>query len=450
MNDYDGARMLELLHKDGYERADAPDEADLIVLNSCSVRERAESKVASEAGRFRKLKLARPEVVVAVAGCVAQQEGDKLLKTIPTADFTFGPDQIPNLPAMVSRFRGSRKRFAATDVIEVEDYQFLDADPQPNLGESRVTALVTIQKGCDNHCAFCIVPATRGREVSRPADEVIAEVRRFVAAGAREVTLIGQNVNSYHGIGMPDGDDFAELLSRVNQVEGLLRIRFTTSHPHDFTPKVARAYRDLQKLCAFLHLPVQSGSSRTLRRMVRDYTRDEYLAMIDYVREVCPDISLSTDIIVGYPGESDAEFEETLTLLRRVEYDNIYSFVYSPRPETPALKLKLKDDVPDQVKSERLQVLQTLQRAITERRLDRWVGRTAEVLVEGEARFGDRLCGRTTGNEMVNFTAPGHRPADLIGRLIPVRILERRAYTLKGECALEATHARALNLPVVA
>jgi tRNA-2-methylthio-N6-dimethylallyladenosine synthase len=432
MNDYDVERMREVLAARGYDAAASADEADLIVINTCSVREKAEAKVASAAGRFRALKQQRPGVMVAIGGCVAQQEGERLLKRIPVADFTFGPDQIPSLPELLDR-RANGGRFAATEVIDVEAYRFLSAEPRP--GQVPVTALVTIQKGCDNHCAFCVVPATRGREVSRPWREVVDEVARFVAAGAREITLIGQNVNSYHGVGSADGDDFAELLARVDAVPGLERLRYTTSHPHDFTNKVADAFRDLRTLCAWLHLPVQSGSSRTLKRMVRDYTRDQYLRQIEYVKSVCPDISLSTDIIVGYPGETDSDFAETLSLLETVEYDSIYSFEYSERPDTPALKLALRDNVPEEVKAERLQAVQTLQKGITARRLSRWVGRDVEVLVEGDsARYPGQLCGRTTGNEMVNFAGP----PSLTGQLVTVRIVAARGHTLVGEHAMGA------------
>jgi tRNA-2-methylthio-N6-dimethylallyladenosine synthase len=440
MNDYDVERMQEVLGRSGFASVDSADDADLIVINTCSVREKAEAKVASAAGRFKELKDKRPGVVLAIGGCVAQQEGERLLKRIPVADFTFGPDQIPSLPDLLQRLSSGRRRFAATDVIDVEDYRFLTAEPRP--GQVPVTALVTIQKGCDNHCAFCVVPATRGREVSRPWQEVVDEVQRFVDAGAREVTLIGQNVNSYHGIGTADGDDFAELLARVDRVERLVRMRYTTSHPHDFTDKVADAFRCLRTLAAWLHLPVQSGSSRTLKRMVRDYTRDEYLRKIDYVRQVCPDISLSTDIIVGYPGETDGDFEETLTLLERVQYDSIYSFEYSERPDTPALKLALRDNVASAAKAERLQRVQTLQKEITARRLQRWVGREVAVLVEGEsARYPGQLCGRTTGNEMVNFAGP----PSLIGKLVDVKILAVRSHTLVAEHS-QSGH----RLPVVA
>ncbi len=444
MNDYDVGRMVELLRKHGYGPAASAEDADLVVLNSCAIREKSEHKVQSAAGRLKELKELKPNLVLAIAGCVAQQEGDRLLRRVPTADFTFGPDILPKLPELLARFRDGHRRFTVTDVIDVEDYAFLDADPEPS--EVKVTALVTIQKGCDNHCAYCIVPHTRGREVSRPADEVVAEVERFVALGAREITLIGQNVNSYHAIGTADGDDFAELLRRVDAVPGLLRLRYTTSHPKDFTHKVAEAFRDLPRMAPWLHLPVQSGSSRTLKRMVRGYTRQEYLEKLVYARSLVPDLSLSTDIIVGYPGESDEDFAETLTLLREVEYDSIYSFAYSERPDTPALKLKLRDDVPAAIKDARLQQVQALQREITARRLARFVGKVSEVLVEGEARNGDNmLCGRLAGNEMVNFAAPPGPREALIGHLVPVEITHAGTHTLAGRYA-RATQPR---LPVI-
>jgi tRNA-2-methylthio-N6-dimethylallyladenosine synthase len=434
MNDYDVGRMVEVLRKDGYRVAESAEDADLVVLNSCAIREKSEHKVQSAAGRLRELKERKPNLVLAIAGCVAQQEGDRLLRRVPTADFTFGPDMLQKLPAMLARFADGKRRFTVTDVIDVEDYTFLDADPLP--GEVKVTALVTIQKGCDNHCAYCIVPHTRGREVSRPAHEVVAEVERFVALGAREITLIGQNVNSYHAIGTADGDDFAELLRLVDAVPGLARLRYTTSHPKDFTRKVAEAHRDLARVTPWLHLPVQSGSSRTLKRMVRGYTREEYLDKLDYARERVPHLSLSTDIIVGYPGETDADFDETLTLLERVEYDSIYSFTYSERPDTPALKLKLRDDVPAAVKDARLQAVQALQREITARRLGRFVGRTGEVLVEGSSRNDESmLCGRLPGNEMVNFAAPPGPREELVGQLVPVEITHAGTHTLAGRFA---------------
>jgi tRNA-2-methylthio-N6-dimethylallyladenosine synthase len=448
MNDYDVLRMVEVLRKQGFERTDEAEQADLIVINTCSIREKAENKAASAAGRYKPLKDKNPNLVVAVGGCVAQQEGPSLLKRIPVADLTFGPDQIPMLVEHMLTVQGRdpaardpwaqpprpaskyRLRLAKTEVIDVEDYEFLDASPRP--GDVEVTALVTIQKGCDNYCAYCVVPNTRGREVSRPPDQVVGEVSRFVSLGAREVTLIGQNVNAYHAIGAPDGDDFAELLRRVDAVPGLLRLRFTTSHPHYFTRKVADAFRDLPRLCPWLHLPVQAGSSAVLKGMARDYTREEYLDKIDYLRQVCPDISLSTDIIVGYPGETEEDFLQTMSLLEKVRYDSIFSFAYSRRPGTPAIDLP--DDVPAEEKSRRLTAVQALQRDITSERLGRMIGRQEEVLVEGFARMqANKLCGRTGGNHTVNFTFPDTvDPKSLIGSLCRVHIDEARIHTLAG------------------
>ncbi len=435
MNAYDTDRMRELLADGGWSTTDVSEEADLIILNSCSIREKAEHKVTSAAGSLREWKAGRPGALLAISGCVAQQEGERLLKRAPLVDFTFGPDQIAILPALIERASTQKTRFSMTDFIDVESYTFLDAKPKP--GTVAVTALVTIQKGCDHHCAYCVVPATRGPEVSRPWREVVAEVERLVALGAREVTLIGQNVNAYHGMGADNarypGDDFAELLARIDEVPGLLRTRYTTSHPKDFTPAVARAYAERRTLMPWLHLPVQAGSSRTLKRMVREYTREKYLEQIAWVRAACPDISLSTDIIVGYPGESDEEFAETMSLLEAVRYDSIYSFEYSPRPDTPALKLRLKDDVPAERKAARLQQVQTLQARVTAEQLDRLVGRTVEVLVEGEASRGEgRLCGRAPGNEMVNFEAPAGSASSLLGALVDVEITVRRSHTLSG------------------
>ena len=428
MNDYDVERLTEVLRRDGYERTEDLDAADLVLIETCAIREKSEAKVASAAGRLKEWR-AQPGRQLAIGGCVAQQEGPKLLKRIPHADLTFGPDQIPNVPELLRSAARERRRIATTEVIDVEDYTFLDADPRP--GDVTVTALVTIQKGCDNVCAYCVVPYTRGREVSRPAAEVVAEVRRFVAAGAREVTLIGQNVNSYHGIGGADGDDFAALLALVDEVPGLLRLRYTTSHPKDFTPMVARAYSRLRRLCSWLHLPVQSGSSAVLERMRRGYTVEEYVAKLDDVRAHCPDVSITSDVIVGYPGETEADHQATLALLERAQYDSIFSFTYSPRPNTSATDLG--DDIPDAVKSARLQEVQAVQRAITTRRLERFLGQTVEVLVEGESRQGAQACGRTPGNQMVNFALPaGTTAAQLVGRLVRVRVDSARPNTLVG------------------
>jgi tRNA-2-methylthio-N6-dimethylallyladenosine synthase len=430
MNDYDVGRIVEVLRRQGFAMIDKAEGADLVVINTCAIRENCENKVLSSAGTLRGLKQQNPNVMIAIGGCVATQRGETLLRQVPNADLIFGPDAIPRLPELIDTARLTRKRLAAVDFIDVEQYEFLDAQPEP--GDVKVTALVTIQKGCDNFCAYCVVPNTRGREVSRPIDEVVAEVERFVAAGAKEVTLIGQNVNVYHGAGGRD-DDFPRLLEAVAAVPGLLRLRFTTSHPFYYTNRTSECFRELPKLQPWLHLPVQSGSTRTLAGMLREYTREQYLEKLAYLRECCPDISLSTDIIVGFPGETDADFRDTMTLLEAAQYDSIYSFKYSPRPGTRAYTQP--DDVAADVKSDRLAEVQALQREITSKRLARFVGRTERVLVEGASKQGKgQVCGRTGGNHVVNFSLPaGQASADLIGREVDVRIIETRAHTLLGE-----------------
>ncbi|MBI5480453.1 MAG: tRNA (N6-isopentenyl adenosine(37)-C2)-methylthiotransferase MiaB [Deltaproteobacteria bacterium] len=431
MNDYDAERIREILRRRGYQTTDDAEEADLVLLNTCSIREKAEAKVSSAAASFRGLKGRRPDVVLAVAGCVAQQEGARLLERLPQVDLVFGPDNIGRCADLVERVRESRRRVAVTDVIDVEDYTFLSADPRPE--DVGTTVLVTIQKGCDNHCAYCVVPAVRGREVSRPLREVVAEVERFVAAGAREVTLIGQNVDSYRGAG-GGTDDFVTLLVAVARVPGLLRLRFTTSHPRDFTPALARAFHDLPVLQGWLHLPVQAGSSRVLAAMGRGYTREEYLAKVDLVRGLVPEIALTTDVIVGFPGETADEHRETLSLLEAVEFESIYSFAYSARPGTPAAALR--DDVPLEEKRARLHQVQALQQLVTARRLARLVGRRTPVLVEGESRRGEQVCGRTPGNIVVNFApAAGTAPGSLRGRIVPVHVTAAGTHTLRGEPA---------------
>jgi tRNA-2-methylthio-N6-dimethylallyladenosine synthase len=431
MNEYDAARIREILRGRGYEATDNAEQADLILLNTCAIREKAQARVISAADSFRGIKLRRPEVVLAVAGCVAQQEGERLLERLPQVDLVFGPDNIAGCADLVEDVRASRRRVARTDVIDVEDYTFLTADPRPE--DVGTTALVTIQKGCDNHCAYCVVPATRGREVSRPLPEVVAEVGRFVAAGAREVTLIGQNVNSYRGAA-GGADDFVTLLEAVALVPGLLRLRFTTSHPRDFTPALARAFRDVPLLQGWLHLPVQAGSSRVLAAMGRGYTREEYLAKVDLVRGLAPEVAVTTDVIVGFPGETAEEHRETLSLLEAVGFESIYSFAYSARPGTPAAARR--DDVPPEEKLARLHEVQALQQRITTRCLERQAGRTMPVLVEGESRRGDQACGRTPGNVVVNFAPPaGTVPRSLRGCIVPVRVTAAGTHTLRGDPA---------------
>ncbi len=430
MNDYDVERMTETLTSAGYEQTLLRPTADLVIINTCNIREKAERKTASAAGLWKEWRRDKPGAVLAIGGCVPSVDGDGLLKSIPHADFVFNPDAIPRIAEMADEALATRRRFTATAFIDVEDYDFLDARPVP--GKVGVTALVTIQKGCDNGCAYCVVPKTRGREVSRPLPEVVAEVARFVQAGAKEVTLIGQNVNSYHGAG-GGSDDFATLLAAVGEVAGLERIRYTTSHPKDVTPKVSEAFRDVPKLCEWMHLPVQSGSARVLAAMRREYTPDEYRRKLDYARACTPDLSITSDIIVGYPGETEADFRMTMALVEDVRFDGLYSFQYSPRPGTPAFAMD--DDVPDAEKRERLGRLQELQQSIGRERLSRFVGRVEPVLVEGvSSRSPDHVCGRARGNQVINAPLPsGIAAVDLIGRTVSVQVVAARAHTLAGE-----------------
>ncbi|MFH2008430.1 MAG: tRNA (N6-isopentenyl adenosine(37)-C2)-methylthiotransferase MiaB [bacterium] len=434
MNEYDSARMIEALRLTGWESTTEPEQADLMIFNSCSIRDKAEQKLISAVGRAARLKRKRPGTLLAVTGCTAQLAGDKLLRKVPDIDLLVGPDRYAELTALVQQAQAAQVR--AVDRVDREAYDFLAAQPRP--GEQGASAFVTIMKGCDNWCAYCVVPAARGPEVSRPAAEVVDEVRRIVEAGAREVFLIGQNVNSYRGV---DGG-FPVLLEQVAAVDGVARIRFTTSHPKDLGVELARAMAELPEVCEWLHLPVQAGSTRVLESMRRRYTREQYLEKVSLVRKHVPDVVLTTDIIVGFPGETREEFDETMSLLRQVRYDSIYSFRFSPREGTRAAELD--DDVPLAEKQERLAALQALQASITREQLSAHVGRVREVLVEGPSRRGGgQLCGRTRGNHVVNFAAPGEGPA--VGDLVEVAILSAGSHTLEGELMSPNTEVGGLS-----
>jgi len=361
---------------------------------------------------------------------VAQQEGQRLLDRAPDLDLVMSPDHIATLPELVEHAREGQ-RTVQVGFAEVENYRFLQASEQGESGPAHgPTALVTIQKGCDNHCAYCIVPSVRGPEASRAAAEVVSEVQALVDSGVREVTLIGQNVNSYHGGEEPDPVDFVGLLTRVDAVSGLDRIRFTTSHPKDFSPELARCFATLERLCPWLHLPVQSGSSHVLELMRRGYSREHYLELMAMVREQCPDICVGTDLIVGFPGERERDFLDTVDLIERIQFDYAYSFKYSIRPGTPAEQLG--DTVPEQEKARRLRHLQAVQEKITEQRLARWQGKDLKVLVQGPSRKGTaQLCGRGPGNQVVNFPAEGSDAAR--GDLVRLRIVKARRHSLLGE-----------------
>lgn len=422
MNVNDSLRMSEVLGKLEYRPTPVAEEADLIILNTCSIREKAEDKMLSALGRYRTVKLARG-TLLGVGGCVAQQEKDKLLKKVPYLDFVFGPDSIAKLPDIIGRVQGERERVVETAWVDSEEYVFPRADPETSRG--KVTEFVTVMKGCDNVCSFCVVPHTRGREVSRPFPDVLAEVADLAKVGVREVTLIGQNVNSYQG-----GVSFAQLLLRTAEVPGIERVRFTTSHPHDLSDELIEAFRTQPKIMPHFHLPVQSGSNPVLKRMRRDYTVVQYLERLEKLRAARPGIAVTTDIIVGFPGETEEDFALTLELTEKVRYENQFSFIYSPRPKTGAA---LKEDewgpVPHEVKIERLERLQKIQRRISGEHTASQVGQEVEVLVEGHSRYNPlKRFGRTPENRTVNFD--GDAPA---GAFVKVLVESATPNQLSGK-----------------
>lgn len=423
MNYHDSERLSGLLESEGYERTDDEGRADLVVINTCSVREKAEEKLYSRLGEVREAaKEAGNRPTIAVTGCVAQQEGDKLLKLGASIDVVVGTQSLKRLPALVEEAREQRAR--RIDVNPYEDVSFplgmvRHSDP--------VRAWVTIIEGCNEFCAFCVVPYTRGHERMRPVADILSEVHQAVDAGRREVQLLGQIVNHYQAPDDPSCD-FAALLERVAAVPGIARIRFASPHPRHVTPRLIEAIRDIPAVCRHLHLPVQSGSTRMLAAMRRRHTREHYLDLVDRLRAQVPDIALSTDLIVGFPGETDADFEDTMSLVRAVDYHYVFSFKYSPRPNTLAQK-RMIDDVPEAEKTRRIVALQALQRDLQLARHTRSVGTVEQVLVDSVSRRrATELAGRTEGSIVVNFEGP----ADWIGRLLPVRIIEAAPNSLRG------------------
>ncbi len=433
MNESDSARMGESLADDGWTRIDAAEGADLVLVNTCAIREKAEDKLYSALGRYRMLKASRG-TRIGVAGCVAQQEKDKLLARAPFVDFVLGPDQLAKVPDLVARAEEGHKSLE-TGWVPSEEYLFPQADPETSRGQA--TAFVTAMKGCDNVCSFCVVPYTRGREVSRPYAEVVGEVASLVTVGVREVTLIGQNVNSYAG-----GCTFAELIRRVAEVPGLLRIRFTTSHPMDlsealvdcFAAPGSGAQGGVGKLMPHFHLPVQHGSDAVLKRMRRSYTIAEYERRIARLLEICPQLALTSDVICGFPGETDADHALNLALLARVPYDNLFSFLFSPRPHTSAERhlneSEVWTEVPRPLALARLDDVQSLQQERTLRRHRAAIGTEVEVLVESASDDGHRF-GRTRENWTVHFSAsaPASSP---VGSLVRVRVESATLVALRG------------------
>lgn len=425
MNQYDSERIGQVMSRAGYVQTDRVDAADLILLNTCSVRDKAEQKVYSVLGSWKEFKNYSEAVIMGVGGCVAQQEGENLLKRVPHLDLVFGTHNIHKLPEMVEQVQTSRAR--PVEIAFYRDPSYME-DPDDRTQVNGVKAFVTIMQGCNKVCSFCIVPHVRGREVSRPSVNIIAEIESLVARGVIEVMLLGQNVNSYGKLTAGELS-FAELLGRVDSIEGLKRIRFTTSHPQDLSPELTEAFATLDNLCEHLHLPVQSGSEAVLRRMRRGYTRREYLTRIERLRDRCPEVALSTDIIVGFPEETEAEFDSTLEMLEQVEYDEIFSFMYSPRPQTVSAKI-YDDDIPGDIKKDRLTRVQTLQREISLKKNRQRIGEMEEILVDGPSKLKTgQVRGRTRNNRIVNIMGP----ESLVDQLVPVRITGATANSLLGE-----------------
>lgn len=425
MNEYDSSKMADVLRSShGLELTGQPDEADVFLINTCSIREKAQTKLFDELGRFRQHKIERPHVIIGVGGCVASQEGAAIVKRAPYVDMVFGPQTLHRLPELLRQAITTQKSAVDISFPEIEKFDHL---PEPRA--EGPSAFVSIMEGCSKYCSFCVVPYTRGEEISRPFDDVITEIVQLSEQGVREVTLLGQNVNDYRGL-MHNGQiaDLALLIHYVAAIHGIERIRFTTSHPAAFSENLIAAYAQEPKLANHLHLPVQSGSDRILAAMKRNYTALEYKSKIRQLRKVRPDISISSDFIVGFPGETDADFQATLKLITDIGFDHSFSFLYSKRPGTPAAQLA--DDLPEDVKKQRLDLLQN-QLALQGAQIgELMVGTTQRILVTGPSRKdANELCGRTENNRVVNFQGP----ANLIGQMVSVKITASRRSTLRGK-----------------
>ena len=427
MNEYDSEKIVEILADAfGVESVDTPDRADVLLLNTCSVREKAQEKVFSQLGRWKALKARRPETIIGVGGCVASQEGEAILRRAPYVDLVFGPQTLHRLPAMIGELRSHGRPVVDVSFPAIEKFDDL---PLPRASDC--TAFVSVMEGCSKYCTFCVVPYTRGEEISRPLDDVVAEVAALAELGVKEVTLLGQNVNGYRGAAHGGGTaDFATLLHYVDAIDGIERLRYTTSHPVEFSDALIEAHGRIPKLGRYVHLPVQSGSDRILALMKRGHTVADYRAKIDKLKAAKPNISISSDFIVGYPGETDADFEQTLDLIRHVGFDQSFSFVYSPRPGTPAAALE--DSLPREIKQQRLQTLQALVNSQAAEIGERMVGTIERVLVERPSKkSAAEVTGRTENNRWVNF--PGSHA--LIGRLVEVSIVAALPNSLRGRLA---------------
>ncbi|WP_198266059.1 tRNA (N6-isopentenyl adenosine(37)-C2)-methylthiotransferase MiaB [sulfur-oxidizing endosymbiont of Gigantopelta aegis] len=426
MNEYDSAKMADVLREShGVVQVQEPKDADILLLNTCSIREKAQEKVFSLLGRFRQLKELNPNIVIGVGGCVASQEGELIRERAPYVDLVFGPQTLHRLPQMLNEVSTIHKPVIDVSFPEIEKFDNL---PEPRADGP--SAFVSVMEGCSKYCTFCVVPYTRGEEISRPLDDVIAEIASLAGQGVIEVNLLGQNVNAYRGE-THEGDiaDLAMLIHYIAQIEGIQRIRYTTSHPNEFSDSLVDVYREVPELVSFLHLPVQSGSDRVLSMMKRGHTALEYKSKIRRIREARPDIYISSDFIIGFPGETEADFQATMKLIDDVRFDQSFSFIYSPRPGTPASALP--DDVPMAVKKERLSQLQARINEFAHEYSQEMVGSVQQVLIHGISKKDKaEVSGRTENNRVVNFDPQGQ---DLIGHIIPVKITAVYSNSLRGE-----------------
>jgi tRNA-2-methylthio-N6-dimethylallyladenosine synthase len=429
MNEYDSEKMADVLHaNEGMEATTDPTEADVILLNTCSIREKAEDKVFSDLGRLRELKKLKPELLIGVGGCVASQEGQQIISRAPYVDVVFGPQTLHRLPDLIAKRLSSGISQVDISFPEIEKFDHLPASRQ-----TRGSAFVSIMEGCSKYCSYCVVPYTRGEEVSRPFDDVLTEVAGLAAQGVKEIVLLGQNVNAYIGKMGKTNElaDFALLIEYVAEIPGVERIRFTTSHPKEFTQRLIDVYAKVPKLVSHLHLPVQHASDSVLSAMKRGYTALEFKSIIRRMRAVRPDLCLSSDFIVGFPGETDADFEKLLALVAELQFDNSYCFIFSPRPGTPAANLA--DDTPYAVKLKRLQTLLALIDSQAEQISKAMLGKEECVLIEGIAKDGINLQGRTENNRVIHIPAAISEMDSLIGTMMDIRITEVLAHTLRGE-----------------
>ena len=420
MNVLDGELAVSRLSGSGWERTDDPESADLVLFNTCSVRDQSENRVWSRLGALRERKERDPGFLIGVMGCMAQREAEHVLRRMPHVDVVCGTRRFPEIDTLFARAE------AEGPVLAVETEGFVDVVRDVRIRPERHRAFVSVMRGCDHKCSYCIVPHTRGRQIDRPLDDVLDEVRRLADDGVREVTLLGQNINTY-GRYLPDRPTLGDLIRRVHEIDGIGRIRFITSNPMDLEEDLLEAMADIPEACGYLHFPAQSGSDSVLRRMYRGYTREKYLRLCRRARELHPGIELASDFIVGFPGETDEEYADTRRMIEEVEFKQIYVFKYSPRPGTRAVELT--DDVSDDVKRDRKNELLAVHEAISERRNARFLGREVEVLVDGPSRNPERLSSRGDGNHMVHFEGP----AELAGKFVRVRIHTATAPALYGE-----------------